>query len=243
MNLFPDFRSLFTVDCLLLTVFLAGVLQVSCKFPFKGRQILAKSNAEVLETVVRLSERAEVTENWLHTMLPDEQLGGKEGLSVRHGAAKPRPYLHEVLERLHDVVVDEDRARAETLAAAQEEGSAAVLERLRLEDLLMVTVVGACDEAWSIAVSVSAALCHTLSSFTWSSACSTTRQVREVQVTGLPLWFSILCTGVLTTTYTTLGGMKAVIWTDVMQFCVLMGGQFVILWVAVSRIPDGLAGV
>ncbi len=63
------------------------------------------------------------------------------------------------------------------------------------------------------------------------------------QVTGLPLWFTILCTGILTTTYTTLGGMKAVIWTDVMQFCVLFGGQFVILWVAISRIPDGLAGI
>ena len=63
------------------------------------------------------------------------------------------------------------------------------------------------------------------------------------QVTGLPLWFTILCTGILTTTYTTLGGMKAVIWTDVIQFCVLLGGQFVILWVAISRIPDGLAGV
>lgn len=43
------------------------------------------------------------------------------------------------------------------------------------------------------------------------------------QVTGLPLWFTILCTGILTTTYTTLGGMKAVIWTDVIQFCVLLG--------------------
>src|SRR3954467_14287024 len=45
------------------------------------------------------------------------------------------------------------------------------------------------------------------------------------QVTGLPLWFTILCTGTLTTFYTTLGGMKAVIWTDVAQFCVLFVGQ------------------
>ena len=63
------------------------------------------------------------------------------------------------------------------------------------------------------------------------------------QVTGLPLWFSIICTGTLTTVYTTLGGMKAVIWTDVVQFVVLFGGQLVILCVAVARIPHGLAGV
>jgi SSS family transporter len=61
-------------------------------------------------------------------------------------------------------------------------------------------------------------------------------------VTNLPLWFSILVVGVLTTLYTTLGGMKAVIWTDVMQFFVLFGGQIAIACVAISRIPGGLAG-
>lgn len=62
------------------------------------------------------------------------------------------------------------------------------------------------------------------------------------QVTGLPLWFTILCTAILTTFYTTLGGMKAVIWTDVMQFGVLFGGQLIILAVALMRIPGGVAG-
>ena len=63
------------------------------------------------------------------------------------------------------------------------------------------------------------------------------------QVTGLPLRFSIICTGTLTTLFTTLGGMKAVIWTDVVQFVVLFGGQIVILCVAVAHIPHGLLGV
>ena len=61
-------------------------------------------------------------------------------------------------------------------------------------------------------------------------------------VTGLPLWFSILAIGLLTTAYTTVGGMKAVIWTDVMQFFVLFGGQIAIAWVAMSRIPGGWSG-
>ncbi len=61
-------------------------------------------------------------------------------------------------------------------------------------------------------------------------------------VTGLPLWFSIAVIGILTTIYTALGGMKAVIWTDVMQFFVLFGGQVAIGWFAMSRIPGGLSG-
>lgn len=63
------------------------------------------------------------------------------------------------------------------------------------------------------------------------------------QVTGLPLWFTLLSTGILTTFYTTLGGMKAVIWTDVMQFIVLFGGQLIILAVAVAHVPGGVHGV
>ncbi len=63
------------------------------------------------------------------------------------------------------------------------------------------------------------------------------------QATGLPLQFSILATGILTTVYTMFGGMKAVIWTDVMQFGVLFGGQIVILLVALGKIPGGLAEV
>jgi SSS family transporter len=63
------------------------------------------------------------------------------------------------------------------------------------------------------------------------------------QVTGMPLWFTIICTGVLTTIYTTLGGMKAVIWTDFMQFFVLLGGQMLIFIVAIAHTPGGLSGV
>jgi len=63
------------------------------------------------------------------------------------------------------------------------------------------------------------------------------------QVTGMPLWFTIVCTGVLTTIYTTLGGMKAVIWTDFMQFFVLLGGQVLIFIVAIAHTPGGLSGV
>lgn len=55
-------------------------------------------------------------------------------------------------------------------------------------------------------------------------------------VTGLPLMQSILCMGILTTAYTALGGMRAVIWTDVIQFATILVGVGSILFVAYSSL-------
>ena len=62
-------------------------------------------------------------------------------------------------------------------------------------------------------------------------------------VTGLPLAFTILSTGLIATLYTMKGGMKAVIWTDVMQLAVLFGGQLIIMLVAAGKVDGGFAGV
>lgn len=62
-------------------------------------------------------------------------------------------------------------------------------------------------------------------------------------VTGFPLWVLVLAMGIFTTFYTTLGGMKAVIWGDVLQFIVLMGGLIAILVVAVLGTKGGWAGI
>lgn len=62
-------------------------------------------------------------------------------------------------------------------------------------------------------------------------------------VTGIPLAFTILSTGLISTLYTIKGGMKAVIWTDVMQLGVLFGGQLIIMLVATGKIDGGLTGV
>ncbi|NWQ93722.1 SC5A5 protein, partial [Burhinus bistriatus] len=49
------------------------------------------------------------------------------------------------------------------------------------------------------------------------------------QVTGLDIWASLLSTGVICTFYTTIGGMKAVIWTDVFQVVVMLSGFIAII--------------
>ncbi|XP_068599598.1 sodium/iodide cotransporter [Brachionichthys hirsutus] len=44
------------------------------------------------------------------------------------------------------------------------------------------------------------------------------------EATGLNMWASLFSTGIICTLYTTLGGMKAVIWTDVFQIFVMLSG-------------------
>ena len=44
------------------------------------------------------------------------------------------------------------------------------------------------------------------------------------QVTGISLFFWILVVGICSTIYTSMGGMKAVIWTDVVQWLVMVAG-------------------
>ena len=61
--------------------------------------------------------------------------------------------------------------------------------------------------------------------------------------TGIELKWTILMIGGLATFYTLLGGMKAVIWTDVVQACVLLGGLILVVGVLVSRIEGGVAEI
>jgi sodium-coupled monocarboxylate transporter 8/12 len=61
-------------------------------------------------------------------------------------------------------------------------------------------------------------------------------------ITELPLWQTVLVTGTTATIYTSLGGMKAVIWTDSLQFLVLCGGIVLIVIFAARAVPGGLLG-
>ncbi|HEU5118197.1 MAG TPA: sodium/solute symporter, partial [Isosphaeraceae bacterium] len=99
------------------------------------------------------------------------------------------------------------------------------------------------EERFSVQIRTLASASFIVRVLLWLALATYAPALALEQVTGLPLWFTILCTGVLTTFYTTLGGMKAVIWTDVMQFLVLFGGQIVIALTALARVPGGLGRV
>ncbi len=62
-------------------------------------------------------------------------------------------------------------------------------------------------------------------------------------VTGLNIEACILLMGVLCTLYTLLGGIEAVIWTDVLQVFVLLGGALIALLIVVLGAEGGAGGV
>jgi len=62
-------------------------------------------------------------------------------------------------------------------------------------------------------------------------------------VTGVDVLTSILLMGIIAVLYTVLGGIEAVIWTDVLQVIVLLGGAFLSLVVVLTRIDGGATGL
>lgn len=63
------------------------------------------------------------------------------------------------------------------------------------------------------------------------------------EVTGLTPGQAIVLCGVIVGLYTIVGGIDAVIWTDVLQTIVLMLGGLLCLWVIVDLLPGGFAQI
>lgn len=61
--------------------------------------------------------------------------------------------------------------------------------------------------------------------------------------TGLPLLASILLMGLLATLYTVAGGLAAVLWTDVVQFMMLIGGAVFVAGALCIKHPGGAIGI
>jgi sodium-coupled monocarboxylate transporter 8/12 len=66
------------------------------------------------------------------------------------------------------------------------------------------------EERFSVQVRTIASASFIIRVLLWLGAATYAPALALEQATGLPLWFTILVTGVLTTVYTTFGGMRAV---------------------------------
>lgn len=62
-------------------------------------------------------------------------------------------------------------------------------------------------------------------------------------ITGLDYWQAILITGVVTLVYTYVGGLRAVVWMDVVQMVLYLVGGAVALLVLIRTVPDGWGGI
>ncbi|CAF0982331.1 unnamed protein product [Brachionus calyciflorus] len=78
-------------------------------------------------------------------------------------------------------------------------------------------------------VRVTASLIFCLQMILYMAVVLYTPSVAIQQVLGLPLWVSILITSVVCTVYTSIGGIKAVIWTDTFQVIVMFSGLFAVI--------------
>ncbi|XP_046560465.1 sodium-coupled monocarboxylate transporter 1-like [Haliotis rubra] len=54
-------------------------------------------------------------------------------------------------------------------------------------------------------------------------------------VAGLPLWLSIVIVGIVGTIYTSIGGIKSVVWTDVFQSTVMLGGMLTAIVLGIMK--------
>jgi SSS family solute:Na+ symporter len=59
------------------------------------------------------------------------------------------------------------------------------------------------------------------------------------EMTGIPIEWAVAALGVTTIIYTYLGGMRAVLWSDLIQFFLYITGALVALWAILTRLPGG----
>lgn len=77
----------------------------------------------------------------------------------------------------------------------------------------------------------------------WMATAQYATGLALTQVLGLDLWICVLLVGTLVTIYSALGGIKAVIWTDIVQAVLLLGAMLLTIGVCIARVPEGAAGI
>lgn len=107
----------------------------------------------------------------------------------------------------------------------------------------VVSIYEFLEHRFGLSIRMIGSLLFLLNRFVWMGLVIYTPSIALSYMTGIDIRVLIVVIGLLTTVYTCLGGMKAVIWTDVVQFFILMGGIVAVLWVVASKVDGGLAGV
>ena len=61
------------------------------------------------------------------------------------------------------------------------------------------------------------------------------------EMTGIALPWAVAAIGLATILYTYFGGMRAVLWTDFVQFAIYIGGALLAFWLLLDKLPGGMA--
>jgi len=77
----------------------------------------------------------------------------------------------------------------------------------------------------------------------WMATALYATSLALTEMIGVPLWVSVAAMGGITALYSALGGMKAVIWTDVAQFFVFSLAILAVLAKTIGSVPGGLTTI
>lgn len=88
--------------------------------------------------------------------------------------------------------------------------------------------------------SMYAVICYVISYTIWMGTILYLISIVLSMMTGIESKYIIILTGLVVTAYTCIGGIKAVIWTDVLQCFILIAGAAFCLYFILSSIPGGL---
>ncbi len=109
--------------------------------------------------------------------------------------------------------------------------------------LEVVTAYEYLEQRFNGGVRTLASVIFLLWRFGWMSIALYVPALVVSETTGLPYVPTVIFLGGLVTLYTMLGGITAIIWTDVLQFCIMLLGVVVTVIVAVGKVDGGVAGV
>ncbi|MDG2336010.1 MAG: hypothetical protein P8Q97_17490 [Myxococcota bacterium] len=107
----------------------------------------------------------------------------------------------------------------------------------------VITVYGFLADRFGALAQKSAAIAFVLGRILGSGARLFIAGLALAAVTDLSISWAILAAGLVSGAYTMIGGIRAVIWTDVLQAFLLFGGALVVLAVLAGSVPGGLPGL
>ncbi|CAF3645713.1 unnamed protein product [Rotaria socialis] len=87
-----------------------------------------------------------------------------------------------------------------------------------------VSIYAYLEKRFSLKLRICVTLTYIISNILFMSVTLYGPSLALSQVTGLDVWLAVISCGIICTFYTSIGGMKAVIWTDVVQTCVMFIG-------------------
>ncbi|XP_070578592.1 sodium-coupled monocarboxylate transporter 1-like [Ptychodera flava] len=102
-------------------------------------------------------------------------------------------------------------------------------------DLALTSAYEYMELRFNFALRITVAMLFMFQSLFYIAACLIGPALAIEAVVDFEFWKTLLITGILGTLYTSLGGMKGVIWTDVFQFFVIVGTLLTVIIIGVSK--------